>query len=190
MVGTTAGFSIQSNNFYWGSTTGTQVKFSDRVSPVNYAALVANNIFRGGASNVRGIYIGNNVDGIAVLANQFYGGITPVVFGTTTAITSTILEANKGYNPVGKTTNFVLGSTFAVWGTSATVVASTDYVIQTTDVLITSTGGTAVSITIKDNLGNTIQSGLTTLTAYQVVQGYKVNFGAFSGAPTVTVWWN
>lgn len=61
-------------------------------------------------------------------------------------------------------------------------VASTDYVIREVDQFVVVAGGTAVSIAIKDNLGNTIQSGLTTL-AQLLPLGWKINLGAFTGTP-------
>lgn len=73
-------------------------------------------------------------------------------------------------------------------GDSASPTASTAYLVQGSPVFITSTGGTNVSITIKDSLGNTVLSGLATLTAQYVPVGYTVNWGAFSVAPTVTPW--
>ena len=70
---------------------------------------------------------------------------------------------------------------------TAAPLASTAYRAEVTDLIITSTGGTAVSITITDAAGNTIASGLTTLTNYYLPAGFSINFGAFTGAPTVTV---
>lgn len=64
--------------------------------------------------------------------------------------------------------------------------ASTDYVAEGFDMVITSTGGTGVSITIKDPNGNTVVSGLTTLNGYYLPRKYKINFGGFSVTPTVT----
>jgi len=58
------------------------------------------------------------------------------------------------------------------------------------DIIITSTGGVDVSITIKDPAGNVIASGLTSLTAMFLPIGYKINFGAFTTAPTVNVFGN
>ena len=66
--------------------------------------------------------------------------------------------------------------------------ASTTYKAAT-DILVSSSGGTGVSITISDQQGNTILSGLTTLSAFNLKLGMCINFGAFTGgAPTVTVW--
>jgi predicted dehydrogenase len=56
-----------------------------------------------------------------------------------------------------------------------------------TDFIINSSGGTGVSISILDDFGNTIASGLTTLAAFRISQGMHINFGAFSGTPSTTV---
>jgi len=99
-------------------------------------------------------------------------------------------SSNLGTNPINKITNFLntTNNTISFYeGTTSTVVASTNYLIEGCDIIITSTGGTGVSITLKDNANNTVASGLATLSAVSLPMGYKVNFGAFSGAPTVTV---
>src|SRR5207249_5840777 len=44
-----------------------------------------------------------------------------------------------------------------------------------------------ISITIYDNYGHVITSGLTSLTAHRMQPGMHVNFGDFSDAPTVVV---
>lgn len=69
----------------------------------------------------------------------------------------------------------------------AAVSASTEYTVSGVDILLTSSGGADVSISIKDAADNVLASGLTTCTALYLPVGYKVNFGAFSGAPTVVV---
>jgi len=65
--------------------------------------------------------------------------------------------------------------------------ASTTYGAST-DLLINSSGGTGVYITIYDQLGNVILTGLTSLSAFNLKLGMKINFGAFSVAPSVTVY--
>src|SRR2546422_10792239 len=163
--------------------------------PVNeWSTVVGNTFYVQNTASTIGVYVGQNKDNITITSNNFVmlgPSSTAISYFSGTTRLNVIATDNLGYNPIGKTTNFVLGSTIAPWGTSSTVVASTDYVIQATPLLMTSTGGTAVSITVKDNLGNTVTglSALATLTAQYIPQGYKVNFGAFSGAPTVTVFW-
>src|SRR5207249_3036906 len=98
--------------------------------------------------------------------------------------------SGKFANPFGTTAWGGSTPSIAPLGTASTPSASTQYRISGMDVFITSTGGTSVSITILDNKGNTIASGLTTLTAQFLPVGYQINFGAFSPAPTVTVFGN
>ncbi len=71
---------------------------------------------------------------------------------------------------------------------TAQPVASTDYTAKLADYVVTSTGGTDVAITITDSKGNTVETGLTTLAAKLLPRDWKINFGAFSGAPTTYVY--
>jgi hypothetical protein len=102
------------------------------------------------------------------------------------------IERNPGLNPINKVTNFVDTTNHTIGcygGSTATVTASTDYKIVGGDVILTSSGGTGVSITLKDGTGsNTIVASLTTLAAQSLPNGYIINFGAFSVAPTVNVY--
>jgi hypothetical protein len=125
---------------------------------------------------------------ITITDNQFITGSSQIKFGVAPT-GQTIIRNNAGYNPVGQITNFITSSTIAPWGTSSTVSASTDYTVKGVDTFLTSTGGTAISITVKDSSGNTVTglSGLATVTAQYLPIGYRINFGAFSGAPNVTV---
>jgi hypothetical protein len=100
-----------------------------------------------------------------------------------------------GLNPVGKLTDpfsgvnvnwMVISLTSSNSPTSA-VVASTNYTVHDVPVLINSTGGVGVNIKIYDPSGNIVASGASVLNGVYLPIGYKVNFGAFSGAPTVTV---
>jgi hypothetical protein len=98
-------------------------------------------------------------------------------------------------NPVGKMSQPFAGVNddwmyvclASSWSRTSSVVASKNYTIRDVDVLMTSTGGTGVSITIWDASGNAVLTGLSTLNRTYLPIGYKVNFGGFSGAPTVVV---
>jgi len=100
-----------------------------------------------------------------------------------------------GLNPVGKITNPFSGvndnwrviSLASSNTPTSSVVASVNYTVHDVPMLINSTGGTGVSITIYDPSGNVVASGATVLNGEYLPLGYKINFGAFSGAPTVTV---
>jgi parallel beta-helix repeat protein len=99
---------------------------------------------------------------------------------------------NQGYNPFGKTGNFVFGARIAPWGSGSTVVANTDYRIDGSNgIYITSSAGTGVSITIRDAATNTLYAPGATLTVpFFVPYNDIVNFGGFSVAPTVSVWFS
>jgi parallel beta-helix repeat protein len=98
---------------------------------------------------------------------------------------------NLGWNPYGKTGNFVFGSIIAPWGAGSTVLANTDYSSNGPGFWFTSSGGTSVNITIKDTATNTLYApGATLAVPFFVAYNYKVNFGGFSVAPTVSVWFD
>lgn len=81
----------------------------------------------------------------------------------------------------------MVGLTSANGSPTAAPIASQDY-IAVTDLIINSSGGTGVSISIFDDFGNTIAQGLTSLTAFRMNPRMHINFGAFSTAPTVSVY--
>jgi len=72
-------------------------------------------------------------------------------------------------------------------GEATSPTANQNYVLANMPVMITSTGGTDVNITIKAQNGDTVVSGLTSLNGFYLPVGYRINFGGFSVAPTVTV---
>ena len=121
--------------------------------------------------------------------NWFYGTpLTALMTATPRVGNRHIVRANIGMNEVfGQyATPFTAAATpfIAPWGTAAAPTASTVYVVDGPDVYLVASGGTAVSITIQDQNGNTLQSGLTTYAGH-LKQGQAINFGAFTGAPAV-----
>jgi hypothetical protein len=90
------------------------------------------------------------------------------------------------FNPCGVIPTPFGSGTIGLYG-GAGVSASTDFTVTGVDILLNSSGGTGVSITVKDAAGTTVASGLATCTALFLPVGSVVNFGAFSGAPTVVV---
>lgn len=99
----------------------------------------------------------------------------------------------RGLNPVGKITNPIDNTAHYIRysGSSAgPTVASQDYIVANMPMYFTSTGGTSVSITIKDTAGNTVYAPGATLTVpFLVLVGWKVNWGACSPCnQVVTVW--
>ncbi|MDE1854357.1 MAG: hypothetical protein KGI38_11510 [Thaumarchaeota archaeon] len=105
---------------------------------------------------------------------------TPEIFGI--GIRPSVGLIGNFINPKGFDTNPSIGLN----GTSSTIAASTAYFVTGVPILLTCSGGTGVSITVQDRAGNTIASGLTTISE-TIYAWWKVNFGAFSGAPTCTV---
>lgn len=73
--------------------------------------------------------------------------------------------------------------------TSATPTASKEYTVVCYDQLVWSTdsGNADNSITIKDENGATIKSGLSTLDAVLLKVGWTINWGAFTGTPPTVV---
>jgi len=128
--------------------------------------------------NKNGVYIGNSAVNFSAGGGFLDYGIGNLIFG------------NSGWNPWGLISNPFnnTNDTAGTNGGSASPNASTDYVAQGPNLVINSTGGTGVSITIKDNKGNAVLSGLSSLAGQRIPYGWKINFGAFSVAPTVSVY--
>ena len=123
-----------------------------------------------------------------IMGNTIRGATNPV-FVKPASNSGNIIRSNIGFNPVGviplpfETTSATIG----LEGDESVPAANTDYVVAGVDIFITSSGGTGVSIAIKDQNDNMVAFGLATLTAQFLPVGYKINFGAFTSAPTVTV---
>jgi hypothetical protein len=94
--------------------------------------------------------------------------------------------------PLGKltypfdNTNHLVGKTVSGGG-AGPKAASTDYTIINSDCWIDVAGGTDLDVTLKDNAGTTISSLGATPARFLAPLNGKVNFGAFSVAPTVAV---
>lgn len=146
-------------------------------TPLNYFAILS--ISNGSHWRVRGI------DGSQMVS---LGAAFLTVGGTNSDI---VIRDCPGFNPVNRIAN-PFGTTVVGFGGSASVPSpSTDYVVTYSDIFITAANSSNGdnSITVKDAAGNTVQSGLSTLTALFVPAGYKINWGPFSGtAGAVTVW--
>lgn len=131
--------------------------------------------------------IGNNIKG-AVLDGVGYG------LGSTAHVDDSVIMENKGYNPIGLIstafdhTNNRLGvHTYGSGGNFTAVPDSAeDYTVVISDILLRVTGGSGVSVVIKDADNNTFASALTSVTAIPIPVGYKVNI-TYSSAPTVTI---
>jgi hypothetical protein len=153
--------------------------------------IVSNNDFCAGtpAPTGRPLVAVTSVDHLIFTGNDV-SGLTNKLPTIPAISTDVCVKDNAGLNPINRITNHtnVAQNQIGFYGgTTATVVASTDYTIVGSNVLITSTGGTGVSITLKDGAGNTVVAALTTLSAQTIPLGFKINWGPFSVAPTVTV---
>lgn len=129
----------------------------------------------------------NNNDN-TIIGNIIRGATRPLVVHPEVNLRN-IIRNNIGFNPVGVISLpfETVSATVGLEGDDSIPTANTDYVVAGVDIFITSSGGTGISITIKDQNDNTVASGLTTLTAQYLPIGYKINFGSFTSAPTVTV---
>lgn len=141
-----------------------------------------------------GIYVDSFSNQNSIMDNSFGHGNfgTNKIFMSTSSQTSMITD-NLGWNPVGVVASpfsTIANTIVPMGGNAAKPSPSIDYVIRNTPIVISSTGGTGVSITIKDATGNTITSRVTTLSYAYIPVGYRVNFGAFSIAPTVKIGFN
>ncbi|MDH5461183.1 MAG: hypothetical protein OEX09_03030, partial [Candidatus Bathyarchaeota archaeon] len=123
-----------------------------------------------------------------IIGNTIRGATKPVIVIPKFNLRNTIRN-NIGINPVGiiALPFEETGATVGIEGDESIPAANMDYVVAGVDIFITSSGGTGVSIAIKDQNGNSVASGLATLNAQFLPVGYKINFGAFTSAPTVTV---
>lgn len=134
-----------------------------------------------GSSGAYNANFQNNILSNATNALWFWGDVTH----------GHIITDNYGLNPYGvraspfDNTNHVIAPYKAGLAAGPTV-SSQDYKVVITPCRVISTGGTGVSIVIKDVAGNTICSpGATCDEELEI--GWKINFGAFSAAPTVKV---
>ena len=105
-----------------------------------------------------------------------------------------LIMNNVGFNPVGRITSPFytgtqgIGTTVIPNGGNSTLPRNnTDFTNTNTPMYMTLTGGTGVSISLKDSAGNTIQTGLTTLTEQEFPFGYKGNI-RWATVPTITVY--
>ena len=100
------------------------------------------------------------------------------------------MHNNINFNPKGLITNQIGTATIGLGGSGTTVVSGTVYTVSGVDCFITSTGGGVSNIVIKDAGGNTMLTGVTTLTNQFVPIGYSVTWTWAVTGPTVTVFGN
>jgi hypothetical protein len=94
---------------------------------------------------------------------------------------------NVGLNPIGKYAYPFYENTISLGSSSQTnPSANQEYTVQIASCRIISSGGTGVNINVYDGHGNLIKNEGTTCDVYMEV-GWVINFGGFSIAPTVQV---
>jgi hypothetical protein len=118
--------------------------------------------------------------------------INAILFSSpTVSMTGTWKITNSpGFNPVGKITNFISGSTFVPQGSSSSVVSGTVYVIDGVDMIWSCSGGTVTAIVEKDQAGTQVFSvancAALPATFVNIPVGYSITF-THTGAPIVNV---
>ena len=177
---------ISGNNIYHNGEGGNYdgIHFTEHSSYNN----IQGNTIRSGTTHRYGIRIdSSNCTENLVINNDFYDAGATANFSD--AGTGTIVKDNRGYNPVGVVSTPFDNTNHQVrlgGDAAGPTVASQDYEVLNTPCRVISTGGTDVDITIKDAAGTTISNPGATCSEWLEI-GWKVNFGGFSVAPTVTV---
>lgn len=119
--------------------------------------------------------------------NNEYGPASPVPAGGTGSITAANITASGSVVAGGVVTNGLATNPSAP-ATPGVPAASTDLTSASlVDVgVYFLTGGTGVSVTLKNAAGTTIVSGVTIAAGSDLIlpAGWKINLGAYSVAPT------
>jgi hypothetical protein len=151
--------------------------------------IISKNIFYGAGTGGYWVKLDNSIAADVLLdGNIMKTSGTPDTVSYGTGMTGMIrIRNNLGLNPIGLVTNFVSGTNIAPWGTTSVVPSANACIVYGSDIYITVSGGTGVSITVSDPRNNNVLTGQSTLTNFYIPVGYRINFGAFSVAPTVTV---
>lgn len=101
------------------------------------------------------------------------------------------VEDNVLLNPIGIIANpfmaYFGANLIGLGGDSASPTANTVYPAVGCDLQITCSGGTGVNITVTDKDNNALFTNASTLTNYELCNGWTITFGNFSVAPTVQV---
>ena len=172
------------------STAITLTALAGTAVGVGSEVIVGNVFYNPAAVNFTWLNVGAYHTNLYVAGNTIAANAKTLTTVYGSNLTQVVVVDNPGYNPINSITNMfnTTNNTIGIAGSTATPIAATDYVVMGAPLTITSTGGTNQSISTKDGAGNVIQSGQSTITALRLPVGWKINFGSFSGAPTVTVW--
>jgi len=162
----------------WGDAGCNDLLVKNNVFGVGTAPASAYPLKLAGTIN-RMVFEGNSVNGLTNKMPQFAAASTDIR-----------IRDNPGLNPTNKITNHInnTNSTIGTYGgTTATPTTATNYTVVGSDIILTVTGGSGVTVAIKDGSGsNTVSSEAPPVNGRYVPVGYKVQI-TFSSAPTVTV---
>ncbi len=181
-----------SNNIF-SSCAGSQGSGGGYIRVLTTASdlIIKGNTFDAGTPSAAGrpLWIGTSVAGLKFIYNDV-NGLTNKMPTVPAASTDITIMENIGLNPIGRVTNPVNATSSTIGsfgGTTSTVAPSIDYTITGGTMIVFVSSGTGVSMTIKDGSGNILDSGVSTGSQRTLPKGYRINFGAFSVAPTVLV---
>ena len=133
-----------------------------------------------------GVDIQSRATSVIIEGNDFTGTIYPISSADSSysapIATGIILKNNVGYNPVGKITSPISGSTIVDWGSSSSWVSGTTYTNWGSPKTLYLTGGTITAIVVD---GQTLFTAATTATI--ILQPGDTFSVTYSNAPTITV---
>jgi hypothetical protein len=158
----------------------------------NIHFLIHSNYASGSASSLHYfVWIGQNLNGIHIYNNDLskVNWQTKPIHVEAGSNVNGMIKGNVGVNPFGVLATPIDNTNHLIHingGAANPTMASQDYAVTMTKCRVISTGGTAVSITVKDKGGNIIESGLANYDGWLEPE-WTINFGAFSAAPTVKV---
>lgn len=179
---------IRNTTFCLGAENPFGIVFEDIEGVGADRVAISGNTFTQSGPGKTGIKLDDNSATINIFNNEFKSTTTPILTPVGANVEGRIVN-NTPYNPIGvistpfDNTNHLIGANGSAAGPT---VASQNYNLVCTPGRIISTGGTGVAITIKDEGGNTISSPGATCDEW-LEPRWKINWGAFSGAPTVMV---
>lgn len=101
----------------------------------------------------------------------------------------------RGITDIGEKNLVFTGSAFpdglyamGYMGTSSTPANNTEYIMSGTSALVTMSGGSGVSVNVKDQVGNVVVSGASSFDGFYLPNGYKMNF-TFAALPSIDVFY-
>lgn len=182
------------NNEFLSNGSGTgqyDLKLDSLFGSVN----VSNNQFWTSGSILRCIYLWGATN--QVFNNNYFetgtaGGFAGCIFLAGGGAVGLKIYGNAGSQfPIGIFANPFGTAVLGMGGSAATPTASTDYIVTGFDVHITAADSSNANnaILVKDPAGTTVLGPVSTLSFLYVPNGFKINWGAFTGTPgAVSLW--